>query len=185
MADQLSSLTNSRKNRTEGFYPAICKIAKRARIGRVKLRWCQIGSRGRRGPCRAGLAAGSWAAVQPVRLCRGTESLMTRPSAFHSREMSPPSSPVTVARTRRSPNPSLPIGGTTGGPPCSDQVMTTCPARSAQWTSICPAVEESAPYFTEFVANSCSSSARLEIVDPEISISQPMIENRRPSPSPR
>ena len=29
------------------------------------------------------------------------------------------------------------------------------------------------------------STLALEIVDPEISISQPMIENRRPSPSPR
>ena len=56
---------------------------------------------------------------------------------------------------------SLPIGGgATGGYPRSDQVMTTFPARSAQWTLICPAVEESAPYFTEFVANSCSSSCQ-------------------------
>jgi hypothetical protein len=31
-------------------------------------------------------------------------------SGFHSREISPPSWPVTVARTRRSPNPVLPMG---------------------------------------------------------------------------
>jgi hypothetical protein len=122
---------------------------------------------------------------QPVRRSRGTESRITSPSGFQSREISPPNWPAAVARTRKSPNPALPMGEGIGGPPSSVQEMTTAPARSAQWIWIRPAVAESAPYFTELVANSFSSSARLEITDPEISISQPTIESRRFSPSPR
>ena len=101
---------------------------------------------------------------------------MTRPSGCQSREISPPS-PAIVVRTRKSPKPLLPVGDTTVGPPRSVQVTTRVSPWFAQWIWIRPAVAESAPYLVEFVANSWSSKARLEITDPEISMSHPVTEN--------
>lgn len=116
---------------------------------------------------------------QRVRRSRGIERRMTRPSGFQSREISPPR-PAIVVRTRRSPNPPnplLPVGDTTAGPPRSVQMTTKVSPWFAHWIRIRPAVAESAPYLVAFVANSLSSNARLEITDPEISTSHPVTEN--------
>jgi hypothetical protein len=113
---------------------------------------------------------------QRVRRSRGIERRMTRPSGFQSREISPPR-PAIVVRTRRSPNPLLPVGDTTAGPPRSVQMTTKVSPWFAHWIRIRPAVAESAPYLVAFVANSLSSNARLEITDPEISTSHPVTEN--------
>ena len=68
------------------------------------------------------------------------------------------------------------------------RTSTLCPDNEegwfAHWIRIRPAVVESAPYFVAFVANSLSSNARLEITDPEISMSHPVTENLEASESP-
>ena len=60
--------------------------------------------------------------IHPVKRSRGTDSRMTSPSGRQSREISPPSWPVTVARVRVVPNPSPSGGEVIAGPPRSVQV---------------------------------------------------------------
>jgi hypothetical protein len=62
--------------------------------------------------------------VHPVKRSRGRDSRMTTPSGRQSREISPPSWPVTVARVRTPPNPSSSGGAVIAGPPRSVHVRT-------------------------------------------------------------
>jgi hypothetical protein len=121
--------------------------------------------------------------IHPVKRSRGRDSRMTSPSGRQSREISPPSWPVTVARVRVAPNPSPSGAEVIAGPPRSVHVRArVCPC-SALTISICPFGAESAPYFAEFVPNSCSRSARLETAEPEIARSGPAIVIRSPCAS--
>ena len=113
--------------------------------------------------------------IHPVNRSRSRDSRMTSPSGLQSREISPPSWPVTVARVRVAPKPSRSGGPAMAGPPRSVHVRTRVRPCSAPTISTCPFGVESAPNLAEFVPNSCRRSAKLEIAGPEIPRSGPAI----------
>jgi hypothetical protein len=118
--------------------------------------------------------------IHPVKRSRGRDSRMTSPSGLQSWEIFPPSWPETVARVRVAPNPSSSGGVGMAGPPRSVHVRTKVGPCSAPTISTFPFGVESAPYFPEFVPNSCSRSARLDSAEPEIPRSGQAIVSRSP-----
>jgi len=98
---------------------------------------------------------------QRDRQSKSIRSVTITPSLDQSNAMSPPRPLDTARATILLPKPDRAEGATTGGPPLSAQIMLTSfsPAWVVADTSSVPCGAESAPYFTELVANSCTIKA--------------------------
>src|SRR5665213_686072 len=81
------------------------------------------------------------------------------PSALQSNVIDPPSWTVMPRLSSRLPYPPAPAGAVTGGPPRSVQTITTSLSCGAHDMSSVPAGDDSAPYLSELVASSCTTSA--------------------------
>src|ERR1700712_1334146 len=81
------------------------------------------------------------------------------PSALQSQEIEPPSWIVMPRLSSLLPYPPSPVGAATDGPPRSVQTTTTSVSWAAQDISSVPVGEDNAPYFSELVASSWTTSA--------------------------
>ena len=73
----------------------------------------------------------------------------------------PPSWPEMLFIINCVPNPALPLGAVTVGPPFSDHVRVSEPSWAMPDTASVPVGTERAPYLMEFVANSWTTRARV------------------------
>ena len=105
-----------------------------------------------------------WSAHQVARRSLLIRSVATRPSGHQLRSIDPPRCPQTLRSTSLVPYPPGPVGSWTSGPPRSLQTTTTSASCEWQETSSTPEGAENAPYLSELVASSCTTSASTVVV---------------------